>query len=71
MLETDFTDALHEAFDIARASRDDRTGIVGYGVVHLFEGSEREGSKMLVPFGNLITDAGDLYIAAKIITQPV
>src|SRR3954468_13354066 len=58
-------DALHAAFDAARAMADGM-GIVGYGVAELFDGDGM--CKRLVPFHNLITDAGDLYIAGKIIT---
>jgi hypothetical protein len=39
-------------------------GIVGYGVVEVFDADGR--LKQSVPFQNLITDAGDLYIAGKI-----
>jgi hypothetical protein len=40
-------------------------GLVGYGIAELFDGDSK--TKQLVPFRNLITDAGDLYIAGKII----
>jgi hypothetical protein len=59
-------DALHAAFAEARALVADRAGIVGYGIAELFDGDGR--IKQLSPFSNLITDAGDLYIAGKIIT---
>lgn len=59
-------DALHAAFDAARGMVPDGVGLVGYGVAELFDGDGR--TKQLVPFHNLITDAGDLYIAGKIIT---
>lgn len=67
-LQGDYRDVLHEAEEIARAAAGDRHGMVGYGVLHLYEGDPREGTKLLVPFGNLITDAGDLYVAGKVIT---
>lgn len=57
-------DALHAAFADARAMADG-VGIVGYGVAELVDGDGK--TKLLVPFHNLITDAGDLYIAGKII----
>lgn len=58
-------DALHAAFDAARALKPDGIGMVGYGVAELRDG---DGAVVqLVPFHNLITDAGDLYIAGKII----
>jgi hypothetical protein len=60
------TDALHAAYAAARSLVADRTGIVGYGIAELFDGDGKR--KQLVPFHNLITDAGDLYIAGKIIT---
>lgn len=58
-------DALHAAFDAARGLVPDGIGMVGYGVAELRDGDGR--IKQLVPFHNLITDAGDLYIAGKII----
>jgi hypothetical protein len=58
-------DALHAAHDAARALIPDGVGLVGYGIAELFDGDGR--LKQLVPFSNLITDAGDLYIAGKII----
>lgn len=57
-------DALRAAHDLALTQ--DRVGIVGYGVAELRDGDGK--IKQLVPFHNLITDAGDLYIAGKIIT---
>jgi hypothetical protein len=60
-----FTDALHAAHDAARTEFGDRVGVVGYGVAELRDGDGR--TKQLVPFKNLITDAGDLYIAGKVI----
>jgi len=64
MFHTDFRDAMVAAHDLVS----DKLGLVGYGVINLYEGDEAEGSKLLVPFGNLITDAGDLYVAGKIVT---
>lgn len=60
---TAFVDAMRAAHDAA--STLDGAGIVGYGVAHLRDGDGR--TKLLVPFHNLITDAGDLYIAQKTI----
>lgn len=59
------TDALHAALDAARALTHDGIGMVGYGIAELVDVDGR--LKQLVPFHNLITDAGDLYIAGKII----
>lgn len=59
-----FVDALHAAHDMAQTL--DGAGIVGYGVAELRDGDDQ--LKLLVPFHNLITDAGDLYIAGKVIT---
>lgn len=63
---TDYRDALWAAHDLAMAKLSDRSGIIGYGVGHLMDGDGK--TIQLVPFGNLITDAGDLYAAGKIIT---
>jgi hypothetical protein len=60
----EWLDALHAAHDAARGLVCDRMGMVGYGVAHLLDGDGR--TKQLVPFHNLITDAGDLYYAGKI-----
>lgn len=59
-----FVDAMRAAHDLACLV--DGVGIVGYGVAELKDGDGR--TKLLVPFHNLITDAGDLYVAGKIIT---
>lgn len=59
-------DALHAAFAAARALTPDGMGMVGYGVAELVDGDGQ--LKQLVPFHNLITDAGDLYVAGKVIT---
>jgi hypothetical protein len=61
----EWLDALHAAHDAARGLVCDRMGMVGYGVAHLLDGDGR--TKQLVPFHNLITDAGDLYYAGKAI----
>jgi hypothetical protein len=62
----EWLDALHAAHDAARGLVPEGLGIVGYGVAHLMDGDGK--TKQLTPFRNLITDAGDLYIAGKIIT---
>lgn len=62
----EWLDALHAAHDAARLLVPENTGMVGYGVAELRDGDGR--IKQLVPFHNLITDAGDLYAAGKIIT---
>lgn len=56
-------DALHAAHDDARLLAG--VGLVGYGFVHLRDGDGK--TKLLAPFSNLITDAGDLYYAGKAI----
>jgi hypothetical protein len=61
----EWADALHAAHDVARTLVPDGQGWVGFGVAHLFDGDGV--TKQLVPFHNLITDAGDLYIAGKVI----
>lgn len=62
----EWLDALHAAHDAARSLIPDGMGLVGYGVAELRDGDGQ--IKQLVPFRNLITDAGDLYVAGKIIT---
>jgi hypothetical protein len=59
-------DALHAAYDAARELVADRSGTVGYGFMELRDESTRR-TKLIVPFSNLITDAGDLYLAGKAI----
>lgn len=59
-------DALHAAYDAARSLVPDGVGLVGYGIAELVDGDGK--LTQLVPFHNLITDAGDLYIAGKVIT---
>jgi hypothetical protein len=59
-----FRDCLEAAHDLATQLHDG-AGFVGYGVVELTDG---DGNlKSLSPFANLITDAGDLYTAQKVI----
>lgn len=65
LIVSGFRDALHEAHDLARAKAGGGRTRIGYGVAHLTDGDGR--TLNLVPFGNLITDAGDLYVAGKII----
>ena len=57
-------DALHAAHDSAKRLADG-TGLIGYGIAELFDGDGQ--LKQLVPFHNLITDAGDLYVANRIV----
>src|SRR4051812_42933635 len=58
-------DAFFASLDMARDLRRDHVGIIGYGVVELYDG---EGQLLLAnPFANLITDYGDLYYAGKAI----
>lgn len=59
-------DAMLAALDMARELPGDGVGLVGYGVAQVFDGDGRVRES--VPFANLITDAGDLYYAAKGIT---
>jgi hypothetical protein len=61
----EWLDALHAAHDAASGLAGDGVGLVGYGVAHLMDGDGK--TKLLVPFRNLITDAGDLYYAGKAI----
>lgn len=61
----EFVDAMQAAYDEASGLVAERTGLVGFGVAHLLDGDGR--TKQLVPFSNLITDAGDLYYAGKMI----
>lgn len=57
------SDAFDVALGMARSFTVDRLGMVGYGVIELFDA---EGELILVrPFANLITDYGDLYYAQK------
>ncbi len=58
-------DALHAAHDAARALVPDEIGLVGFGIAELVDGDGR--TTLIVPFANLITDAGDLYYAGKAI----
>lgn len=61
----EFVDAMQAAYDQARSLVADRTGLVGFGLAHVVDGDGK--TKQLVPFSNLITDAGDLYYAGKMI----
>ena len=63
-MRADLRDAWFEALDLAHDLANDRMGMVGYGVAHLFDASSQR-SKQLVPFANLITTAGDEYYAKK------
>lgn len=61
-------DLLTRAWDEAQGKAErfrERIGIVGFGVVELFD---RRGNLVVArPFANLVTDAGDQYIAKKVI----
>ena len=65
------TEAFREAVDMAREISE--AGIKGYGTIELFRNVDPERPRELwkpdleIPFANLITDAGDLYIATKVI----
>lgn len=59
------TDAFHAALDMGR-SFDDGQGMLGYGVLELRD-ADSGRLKEAIPFANLITDAGDLYYASKMI----
>ena len=63
--DLEYTDALHAAWDEAKTLPPSRMGLVGYGIAHLLDGDGH--TKQLVPFANTITDAGDTYVAGKII----
>lgn len=66
-------EVLHAGIDLARELPADGLGMKGYGFIELRDESDRVWSKVLgrdvgrlkqlVPFANLITDAGDLYYA--------
>ena len=56
------SDSWEAALDMARGFADAR-GIVGYGLIELFDEDGRV--KLVRPFANLITDYGDLYYAGK------
>lgn len=61
LLKQAWEEAQDRVSDIRRA---DRVGIVGFGVIEL----SRHGELLVArPFANLVTDAGDQYIAKKII----
>lgn len=64
-MNKDLFDAMRDAHGMARNL--DKVGMVGYGVAELRDG---DGAvKLLLPFANLVTDAGDLYYAGKAITS--
>lgn len=69
---TVLSDAWREAASKLKGLRSDM-GIKGYGVIELFKDVDPERPRHLwkpdlaLPFANLITDAGDLYIAGKVI----
>lgn len=58
-------DALRSAHDDALKLLSERVGLIGYGIAELFDGDGHR--TLVVPFSNLITDAGDLYYAGKAI----
>ena len=69
---TQMTDGFAASLDMARAISSNG-GIKGYGTIELFRDVDQDRPRELwqpdltVPFANLITDAGDLYIAGKVI----
>lgn len=67
MIDTasELRDALYAAHDAARDLTADKAGMVGYGYIHLLDGSG--ATKAIEIFANLITDTGDGYYAAKAI----
>lgn len=63
MLETSgLRDAMYAAFEMGRGMADG-IGMFGYGVAHLLDGDNK--TKLIVPFGNLITNKGDQHYACK------
>lgn len=68
---TQDTEAFRHAVDMAAGISE--AGIKGYGTIELFRDVDPERPRELwtpdleIPFANLITDAGDLYIAGKVI----
>lgn len=63
-MNKEILDAVHDAFGMARNL--DKVGLIGYGVAEVRDG---DGNlTFLLPFANLVTDAGDLYYAQKAIT---
>lgn len=67
------SDAFATALDMAKGLASNG-GLKGYGIVELFRDVDPERPRelwqpdLVLPFANLITDAGDLYAAAKVIT---
>lgn len=72
MDNTQMTDAFAASLEMARGISSNG-GIKGYGTIELFRNVDPDRPRELwkpdleVPFANLITDAGDLYIAGKVI----
>lgn len=66
MTDLKFTDEELRALHHARWMADEDSGFIGYGIAVLRGPGGL--TKQIVPFHNLITDAGDLYAAGKIIT---
>jgi hypothetical protein len=69
---TKMTDAFQASLEMARGISSNG-GIKGYGVIEVFRDVDPERPRnelkpdLEVPFANLITDAGDLYIAQAVI----
>lgn len=59
----EFQDAWECARDLTRDAGPDGVSLRGFGVVHLMDGDGR--TKLLIPFANLVTTAGDQYYAQK------
>lgn len=59
---SEIRDVLHFAMEKAR-EQFSGLGMYGWGVAHLFDGDG--GTKLIVPFFNLITTAGDQYYCQK------
>lgn len=59
----EFRDAWECARDLAREPGPDGLSLRGFGVAHLMHGDGT--TKLLVPFANLVTTAGDQYYAQK------
>ena len=61
----DFDEAMAAAAAGAKLIQAGAMGAVGYGVAHVLDGDGK--TKQLVPFSNIVTDAGDEYIAKSTI----
>lgn len=65
-------DALHFALETAVEELGDTVGVVGYGYAELFKDADLDKPRDLwvpsevIPFSNILTDAGDLYIANRV-----